>query len=163
MVGWRREAREVRVVNWPLRRGGVGPWLLLTACVGIAVGVGVLSTNAYAGLAAIVALLISLWRLWLPVTFELGPRGVVQTVWGRTYRISWREFSRFRVLRRGVLLLVDARSSPIDVFRGLFVRFDGQRDEVLAVVNYFMGPDRSRDSSVSRRRQGAADRGPGSV
>ncbi len=150
-LGWRRDVREVRVVNWPLRRSGIGPWLLLAGCIGISTAVGVLSANWYAGVASIVALLISLWRLWVPVTFELGPRGIVQTVWGRSYRISWREFARFQVLRSGVLLLVDPRPSPLDAFRGLFVRFDGQKDDVLAVVNYFMAPDRSRDSSVSRR------------
>jgi len=151
IVGWRREMREVRVVNWPLRRGGVGPWLLVLGCIAISIGVGAVSANRYAGLASILALMISLWRLWIPVTIELGPRGIIQTACGRSYRISWREFSRFRVLRRGVLLLVDPHPSPLDVFRGLFIRFDTQQNEMMAVVNYFMRPDRSRDSSVARK------------
>ncbi|MCO6455144.1 MAG: hypothetical protein J5I93_07580 [Pirellulaceae bacterium] len=149
----RKDVREARLRNWPLRQDGIGPWLLLAASVGVALVVGLVSNSSLAGGGTMLALLLSIWRVWLPVQFELGPRGILQTVGRRTYRISWREFRRYRPFRRGVLLLVDPEPSPLDAFRGLFIRYDGQKDHVLSVVDYYLGSDRSPDSTVSKRER----------
>jgi hypothetical protein len=152
LTRFRNEGRDLRLVNWPLRQDGLRPWLLL-AMLALAIGVVIASGSPVAGMASLVALLLSAWRLWTRVTFELGPRGIVQTIWGRSYRIAWREFARYQAFRKGVLLLVDIEPTPLDAFRGLFIRYDNRREEVLRAVDQYMGPDRMAESSVSRRER----------
>ncbi|MEZ6114435.1 MAG: hypothetical protein R3C99_26010 [Pirellulaceae bacterium] len=72
-------------------------WLLLVAIGAVAVGVGMLSASPLAGAAVWFAMIVSLWRLWLPVRFEIGPRGLAQQVLGWRRLIVWRNIPRVEV------------------------------------------------------------------
>jgi hypothetical protein len=88
------------------------------------------------GLAA--ALAIVLWRTWLPVTFSIGLSGVTQTVLGRSRRISWSAIRSHEIQADGVLLSPDAELVPLSPLRGLYLPWLGQREKVLAHVEYYL-------------------------
>lgn len=136
---------DLRLVNWPLRDEGWRAWGLLTVLAAAATAVGWKLTNLPAGLLAGTALAVAAWRLWIPVTWELGYSGITETVLGRSVRIPWTSIAGWREYRTGVLLLPEADAAPILALRGRFVAWRNQRAELLALLEHYVGP-----TSVSR-------------
>jgi len=87
---------------------------------------------------AVAALAISLWRFLLPAEIELSPDGVVFRGLGRTRRIDWRRIGRYEIQRRGVLILPETDSAPLDYLRGLYLPWRDHRDEVLALLDRYL-------------------------
>ncbi len=135
---------ELLLANWPLRDDGPLGWLVAIGAVAASVAVGWVAHSALMGVVSFAALSIALWRLWVPVTFELGPRGVVQIVLGRRRRIPWSSLARYQVRSRGVLLLADDGRGPAAALRGLFLRWGRHREVLLAVVERYLGHRESR-------------------
>lgn len=130
----------VQLVNWPLRdeklRVGLSTAILLVA----AILSGRLSDSFWMGAVVLAALIGCSWRLWIPVHFELNSKGITQTVLGRRRRIPWSAVARYQLRGRGILLLADSDSSALAAFRGVFIVWNGQRDAVLDLVNFFLAP-----------------------
>jgi len=132
--------RDVRITNWPLRDDGPWAMLAVTLVLAVALGVTVLSASPATGLLALLALVLAMWRLWIPVTFEFSPHGVTQVVFGRRRRIAWRSIGGYRIARRGVWLLPHASELQVAAPRSLFVRGGPQLDTLLAVLAFYLGP-----------------------
>jgi hypothetical protein len=130
---------ELLLANWPLRDDGPLAWLVVIGAVAASVTAGFVAQSAVMGVVSFLALSIALWRLWVPVTFELGPRGVVQILFGRRRRIAWSSVARYEVRRRGVLLLSEETQGPAAALRGLYVRWGRHREELLAVIAHYLG------------------------
>lgn len=143
----------VLLVNWPLRDDGAWGWLMLMLFAAIAVGAGHISHSTPMAYVVFAALVISAWRLWLPTRFELGSKGVIQSVLGRRRRIVWAEFARYEIRRNGVLLLADKEKSSLVVFRGLYVRWRDQREALLEVVDFFINARSVLPTSTTRTYQ----------
>jgi hypothetical protein len=112
----------------------------------LTVAIGWLSGEAYLGLAALAALVVALWRFFLPVVFELSGKGVDQRLFGRQRRIPWRAIRRWEVRSAGVLLLPDEDRSAMAPFRSLYLPWATCRDEVLAHVHHYLqGPGETRE------------------
>jgi hypothetical protein len=86
------------------------------------------------GLIACAVLIAAVSRYLLPVHYCLTDREVVVTHAGMTRRTPWGRFQKFHVHPDGVFLSPFGRPSRLDSFRGCFLRFKDNRDEVLAVV-----------------------------
>lgn len=86
--------------------------------------------------AALAALILwgSLSQYFLPVGFVFNDKDVV--IKYTTHRITkgWHLFRSYYVDRNGVLLSPFVRPSRLESFRGLYIRFAGNKDEVMAVV-----------------------------
>jgi hypothetical protein len=141
---------SVQLVNWPLRDDGVRAWLMVTMFLAVAVVAASISRSPSMGLVVFAALALAAWRLWIPVRFEFSSNGVVQTVLGRRRRIPWAEFDRYEIRRHGVLLLADAETTPLGALRGLFVRWQNQRDELLELLNFFINARINSQASTTR-------------
>ena len=124
--------------GWPLRAhpvvGAMLIWALAAAVVGIYEGTGQPHLAALAGL----ALVISLWRFFLPVIYELNGEGVHQWILGRHRLLDWSCVARYEIRADGVLLLPCADACPLDVVRGLYVPWGNHRDEVLANLGFYL-------------------------
>lgn len=131
---------DVELVNWPLRDGGPRVWLALVTVVAAPLAAAAWADNLAVGLICVAALAVSLWRVWIPVRFQFGPKGIVQEVFGRRRRIAWSAIRRCEVRRQGVLLLPTYDRRPLAVVAGLYVRWGAKRDELLTIVNYYLGP-----------------------
>ena len=76
----------------------------------------------------------SLSSFFFPVTFSLDEEFVTVRSPFTTERKRWVEFKSFWVDRHGVLLSPFARRSRLESFRGLYIRFSANRDEVVEFV-----------------------------
>jgi hypothetical protein len=80
------------------------------------------------------------WRLFVPVEFELGALGVIEHRGGQARRAAWSAVDHAWIGRQGVFLsLYDARCSA---FRGIYLPWEQQRDQVLAIVEYYLPASR---------------------
>lgn len=85
-------------------------------------------------LIACAVLVAAMSRYLLPIHYCLTEREVAVTHAGMTRRLPWDCFQNFRIHPDGVFLSPFRRPSRLDSFRGCFLRFKDNRDEVLAVV-----------------------------
>lgn len=76
----------------------------------------------------------SLSSFFLPTDYCLTDQSVYRHYLGIRQKRAWSEFRSFHPDRNGVLLSPFARPSRLENFRGLYLRFEGNRDDVLAVV-----------------------------
>ena len=116
--------------------------MLLLALASIAAGF-IAESGPMAGL-CFLALAAAGWRLWARVTYELASRGVSYTVLGRSRRIPWARLLRHEAHERGLLLFVDDESPTRSTF---LIRWNGQREAILDVVNFYMRQRISVDST----------------
>lgn len=136
-------ARELTVVSWPLiqepgRAMAVFGGMLLLA------GYALFSTASWGvAMLALLLLMSSGWRLWIPVRFELGPRGVVQRVGGRQRRIPWRDFSGYELRRRGAFLFADDRPGPLAFLGAWFIRYPDPPERLRELLELYLAPRRS--------------------
>ncbi|MBM4030301.1 MAG: hypothetical protein FJ291_00775 [Planctomycetes bacterium] len=124
--------------------------LLVAAVIAVCAGVWISFDSAlYAALAA-AFLAGSLARYFAPTDFELDAQGVSVRFLGHLRRVGWGEVRRFFVAPEGVQLSPFGRPSRLESFRGTFLRFAGNRDEVVRFV----------EEQVAARRQAQAEAPP---
>ena len=128
--------RSVEIVNWPLR-DWLGAWLVVAGMGLVAWGAGLVAQSTVMGGLCFVALAISAWRLWIPVTFEFCSRGVIYTVLGRTRQIPWTQIGRYEVRRHGLFFFPDKEPEPLSRLQSMYVRWNGQREAILEVVEFY--------------------------
>ena len=145
-----RIPETVRIVNWPVRDGGVRVWLTVVAVVAASIAAGLVSGIPAMGFVCFVALMLSCWRLWLRVTFELGTRGVTQSTLVFRWRVPWRCIARYEKRPHGVWLLSDVEPSPISTLRGIYVPCADQEDQLLAVLDFFLAARRQSEAGTTR-------------
>jgi hypothetical protein len=111
---------------------------VVTACVAVHVAFG---GAGYALLAAVV-LGVSLGRYFLPTSYELDESGARVRFLFSARSTPWDRVRRFDVHREGVYLSPFERPSRLDSFRGTFLRFSGNADEVVRFVERKVEPSR---------------------
>ncbi len=131
--------RDVHLWNWPLYDDGLSAWAVVALALGTSIVTYVVGQSILMAAFCLAALALALWRLWIPVQFEFGPKGVTQTILGRTRRIPWSAVRRCEIRRAGLLLLPLADRRPLAAIRGLYIRWRGQRAELLAIMKHYLG------------------------
>jgi hypothetical protein len=112
------------------------PWrpaALIGLIGGFSAGAGISLGPLYGWISAVV-LTAAMSRYLLPVRYHLTDREVVVVHAGMTRRAPWERFRRFSVHPDGVFLSPFDRPSRLDAFRGCFLRFRDNREEVLELV-----------------------------
>lgn len=134
----------IQLACWPLREGGLLPWLVLLGVAALAYEAGHYARSAGMGVLALLAMLLVFWKLWVPVQYEVGSRGVTQTfaIWRR--HVPWSSVTRFEVRYVGVVFYIDAEPHPLAAFRGLYVPCSREVADVLKLAEFFV---RLRDSA----------------
>ncbi len=89
------------------------------------VGYGFLSLAVLAG---------SLSRYFVPTRYKFDKQGVETSHLGSRRRLSWDEVRRVRIVEDGVFLSPFKTPSRLDAFRGTFLRFRQNRNEVVQLV-----------------------------
>ena len=149
--------RSVTVVNWPLRDGGVRAWLMLILLGAAAAMAGMVVQSGLMGGLCFAALALAAWRLWIPVTFEFRSRGVLYRVLGVSRRIPWTRIVRLEVRRDALLLFGEDDPSQLAVLRSLYIRFNGQRDAIMAVVDYYTRARTAAASTLTYRTDNSSE------
>ncbi len=112
------------------------PKSLLLVCVlaGVCVLVGMAFGGVGYGLLSAGMLGASLARYLLPTYFKLDADGVTVRLLGHAQHVRWSQIKRISVQRTGVFLSPFERRSRLDSFRGTFLRFADNGDEVRSFV-----------------------------
>jgi hypothetical protein len=106
----------------------------------IPLGLGLLYGPFYAFL-ALAILTASLGTYFLPTDYTLYDGGIETRFLGNVRRFRWAQYRSFYVDPNGVLLSPFARRSRLENFRGIFLRYDGNQGEVLAVIRDHLHPE----------------------
>lgn len=117
----------------PVREGGGR----LLAVLAFLTGMPILLGWLYGPFFVILSLVIlggSLGTYFLPTEYIVYSGGLETRFIGVTRRFAWDQFRSFYPDRNGVLLSPFPSPSRLENFRGLFVRFNHNRDDVLAIV-----------------------------
>ena len=145
-----RVPETVRIVNWPLRDTAVRVSLAGLVITSISVIAWLVSGLPTTGAVCFVALMLSCWRLWLPVTFELGTKGIKQSTLFFRWRVPWRCIARYEIRSHGVWLLSDVEPSPLSTLRGIYVNWSDQEDQLMAVLDFFLAARWQGESATTR-------------
>lgn len=130
---------NLRLVNWPLRDDGVYAWTFVLLVVGLAVAAGVIARSSGTALLSLAIMAVAMWRMWVPVVFEFGPRGVHQSVIRSKRRIAWSAVRRCTLRKRGVLLTFSDDPSALASALGLYIRWGANKSELLTIIRYYTG------------------------
>jgi hypothetical protein len=122
---------SLRYVSFPLRDDGPRALALpaIIACVSVAVGVSLESAPWALAAAGLLTAMVA--RYFAPTRYTLDAQGVRARFLGRERRRAWSEVRALYRHRDGVHLSPFPRPSRLDPFRGIYVRFAGNREEVL--------------------------------
>lgn len=143
--------------NWPLRDDGAAAWLLVMCCGAASAAAAVVTGESRVGWVIFGLLMFTGWRLWIPVRYHLGPRGIEQYVLGRRSCIPWTEIGRYVPRKRGVVLYSLRDNGPLSILSAYYLRWAKRRDEILAVVDYYLRMRQMGGSSViSASRSGSS-------
>ena len=85
-----------------------------------------------------VVMFLTLSAYWFPTRYTLTHEGVTVKTIVNTYERAWSLFRSYWPDKNGVLLSPFPYRSRLENFRGLFVRFEGNRDEVVAFVKRYV-------------------------
>jgi hypothetical protein len=96
--------------------------------------------QAYLGWLGVGVVFLAGWRLFVPITYELNPEGVEQTVWRFRWRIPWKAIGRYEMGGAGVWLLPTKRPRPLDTLRGVYLPWGPYPEEVLTHLRYHLNP-----------------------
>ena len=129
---------DVAVMSWPLRQAPLNTLVTLGVISVVAVLTAWFSQSAPMGALVQAVFMVALWRLWTPVTYELGGSGVVEKALGRRRRVDWLAIMRVQVQAHGVLLLADHGDVPLARMHGIDVPWQDKRQEILALIEYFV-------------------------
>jgi hypothetical protein len=122
---------------------------MMLICLGLAAaGAGVVSQSGLMGGVCFVVLSFAVWRLWVPVTFELRSRGVMYRVLNRTRQIPWTQIARYESRPHGLLLFAEDDTNPLAAMRSIYIRWNGQREAIMEVVAFYT---KTRVSSASTK------------
>ncbi len=125
-------------MDWPLRDEPIGSSLALALAAG-AGWLTVWATDSPGMGVVIVALLaVTLWRIWLPVRYQLGSGGVVQSVLGWQRRLAWLQVARYELQHNGVILFRDADGAPLAALSGVYIRWGEQQEKVRAILEFYL-------------------------
>jgi len=127
---------ERELLRWrsvPARRK-IRTTVLVTIVV---LGVPVLLAAWYGPFYGLLGILIlggSLLSFFLPTDYVLTDLTVARRYLGIDQQRKWSEFRSYYPDKNGVLLSPFPGPSRLENFRGMYLRFEGNRDEVLAIV-----------------------------
>jgi len=129
-------AADTELLSWrsvPARRSAKTTGLVVLIIIGVPVLLYVWYSPFF-GLLGIVILGGSLLSFFLPTDYTLTEVAVLRRYLGIAQKRNWSEFRSFYPDKNGVLLSPFVRPSRLENFRGLYLRFERNREEVLAIV-----------------------------
>jgi hypothetical protein len=130
-------AREVRVVNWPMRDDPGSTLAVAGCCVAVGVLAAVVAGSWWMGLLSSGALGMATWKLWIPIACDMGPAGITLSVWRWRRHISWRQIDRVQCESRGVFLCGPGAGSGARGWGSLYLPWRRQTNLVAEFHDYY--------------------------
>ena len=118
----------------PQKAWTAGAIMLLASAV-----VGVAFRSAGMGLLALVLLWLATRDYWLPVRYTVDERGARVRYLGAAFDIAWEHVKYVSVASDGVKLSPLPPRSRLEPFRGVYLRFADNRQQVLEAIAFWRG------------------------
>lgn len=153
-------AKEDEPLRWVVRLSDKEPWkryVVWAAAMGAAAAGWLWMGQILFALIGFCAVMASTAEFWLPIRNRLDARGAHVTVGLSTTSLEWDQVRRAILDDEGVKLSPLERGARLAPFRGVFVRFGGHREAVLAKIGAYWGQD---VQSVGERADRGGNGGP---
>lgn len=125
------------VLKWsthPVKRSAKISILIILFLLVIWLLVYLTTLNLFLTVLSVVIMLGSLSAFFLPTYYELDDQKIKVKFFFNTKEKEWNMFRSFYVDKNGVLLSPFEKPSRLENFRGLYVRFNQNKDEVMNFV-----------------------------
>ena len=129
---------SLRLTSWPLVDERPTAVVIVLIVLLIPVVVANVTASSALGLISVAVLLLSSWRMWLPISWEFGPSGVTQRLFRRQRLVPWKRFSRYEIFGRGVLLLQNNERGLTRIMNGLYIACGERREELLSLLQHYL-------------------------
>lgn len=123
-------SRTFRFRHWALWHQPLRAMVPLALGVLIAIGIAFVDGRWRTFLLALGVVLATTWHLWLPVTWEIGPRGLAQRIGFLTRRMRWQQVELVRVGTEGFVVRPSGCSSWVASLRSLYVPYPPDKREL---------------------------------
>lgn len=124
-------------IEWQVHPAKRRPWVTVVVSVFILLVsflVLVATGSKWFSFFSLVVLFASLAKFYFPTGFRLDEQGVTIKTTTQTLRKDWSLYRSFYPDKNGVLLSPFPSPSRLENFRGIYLIFDRNRDEVVAFV-----------------------------
>lgn len=95
--------------------------------------------SLFFGLLAFVIMFVSLAKFYFPTHYRLSEKGVTVKTTTQTMAKNWSDYRSFYPDKNGILLSPFAEPSRLENFRGLYVMFNKNKDDVVSFVKSHIG------------------------
>jgi hypothetical protein len=132
-----REDRDAPALcwrSWPLVDRPRLSWLAIVGLLSIAAVVAYVGESWLLALAVVVGLAATLWQLFVPVEYEMGPLGLQWSALGRKRSVPWRAIQAYQPRSTGVVLYRRDNPAKIDLLNSVFLPYSSDADELLAAL-----------------------------
>ena len=144
---------------WPIVHERTRVWPMLAGVVAVTVVVGVSTDSLGWALATVTLLALALWRMLVPIYFEINSLGVTQRALGRRWLIPWSAVARCEVHGEGILLLKQDEQSPFSRLGGLYIPWSAYRDDLLELVEQHLSTRGQRGGSTELKQAKSLSQG----
>ena len=124
---------------WPAREKPLFALGLVLFLLAIWVAVGYIYREAVWVLLAVILLLGAVAPFFVITRYRLDEEGVSMKRYVTTMKKRWEELRSYYPDNNGVLVSPFAKPSRLENFRGVYLRFGGNREKVLAVLEQNIG------------------------
>jgi len=93
------------------------------------------------GILSIILLLLSLSPYFTPTRYSLDDDGIVVKKAFYTIKKEWKDIRSYYIDKNGVLLSPFSRETRLENYRGLYLRFSGNKEEVMVFLEKKLGKD----------------------
>lgn len=136
-----QSAGSGEVLSWkchPSRRNPTKTLAVLALLVALMMFASWYTTSLFIGIVIMIVMILSLGAYFFPTWYTLDAEGVTVKTLATKFKRPWSMFRSHWVDRNGVLLSPFSHASRLENFRGLFVRYENNRDEVVAFVKRYV-------------------------
>lgn len=124
---------------WPAREKPLLSLGLTVLLIAIWVAVGYIYREAVWVLLAVILLLGAVAPFFVITRYRLDEEGVSMKRYVTTMKKRWEEMRSYYPDKNGVLVSPFVKPSRLENFRGVYLRFGGNREKVLAVLEQNIG------------------------
>ncbi len=82
-------------------------------------------------------MILALWRMWIPLRFDLSPKGVAWRMLAWRRRIPWSAINYCKIYRHGILFSA-SDATPLSTLQGTYLRWCDQREEIISIAKYYL-------------------------
>jgi len=129
---------ETTLLEWtthPMKRRPVAATLVTLFITLCAVLAWYATEMLWFGVLALIVLVASLAKFYLPTKFKLTDKAVSIKTTATTVRKEWKHFRSFYADKNGVLLSPFVEPSRLENFRGMYLIFNENRDDVIKIIS----------------------------